>query len=177
MMRPPRGCWSLMSLIASCVQRKEPVRLVSTTDCHSSNGKSSRDTADAPRPALLNRRSRRPNVSLVRAKRALTAEGSVTSVGTTSACAPDRVASRAVSSSGSRRRPARTTAYPSRASATAVARPIPDPAPVTTATLSAARIDSPPLVLFPIPPELDAPALRLAAGHPQVPGQLDALVV
>src|SRR5712671_2853197 len=30
--RPPRGCWLFMSLIASWVQRKVPVRLTSTTE-------------------------------------------------------------------------------------------------------------------------------------------------
>src|SRR5262245_28894558 len=36
MMRPPRGCWLFMILNASCVHRKEPVRLVSTTAFHCS---------------------------------------------------------------------------------------------------------------------------------------------
>src|ERR1700693_3442728 len=36
MMRPPRGRCDFISLIASCVQRKVPVRLVSTTTFHCS---------------------------------------------------------------------------------------------------------------------------------------------
>src|SRR5262245_31480708 len=40
MMRPPRGSWLFMILKASWVQRKEPVRFVSTTAFHFSNGKS-----------------------------------------------------------------------------------------------------------------------------------------
>src|SRR5262249_53700000 len=84
MMRPPRGCWLFMILMASCVQRKEPVRLVSTTAFHFSKGRSSRGTGGAPMPALLKRRSRRPNVSFVFAKRARMDSGSETSVGTAS---------------------------------------------------------------------------------------------
>ena len=42
-------------------------------------------TAGAPMPALLNRRSSRPKVSLVRAKRLRIEPGSATSVGTTRA--------------------------------------------------------------------------------------------
>src|SRR5437879_6372459 len=58
-----------MILKASCVHRNEPVRLVSTTAFHCSTLRSSRRPA-APIPALLNRRSRRPNALLVCAKRA-----------------------------------------------------------------------------------------------------------
>src|SRR5678815_2423899 len=36
MMRPPRGDWSFMILIASCVHRNTPVRLMSTTFFHCS---------------------------------------------------------------------------------------------------------------------------------------------
>ena len=36
MMRPPLGSWPFMSLNASCVHRKAPVRLMSTTDFHCS---------------------------------------------------------------------------------------------------------------------------------------------
>src|SRR6266481_221597 len=80
MMRPPRGCWLFMILIASWVQTKEPVRLVSTTAFHFSKGSSSMGTGGAPMPALLKRRSSRPKVSLVLAKRARMDSGSPTSV-------------------------------------------------------------------------------------------------
>src|ERR1044072_4393746 len=40
MMRPPRGAWSFMILIACCVHRKAPVRLMSTTFFHCANVRS-----------------------------------------------------------------------------------------------------------------------------------------
>src|SRR5207302_10663502 len=72
-----------------------------------------------------------------------TEERTRTTLVTASALSPTAVASVAVASRASWRRPARTTAYPARASASAAALPIPDPAPVTMATLSG--IDRPPL--------------------------------
>src|SRR4029453_4102688 len=77
--------------------------------------------------------ARRPTSRLVRAKSSRTEVGSPTSEGTASVFAP--LASSATASSISLRRPDRTTAYPSRASASAAALPPPDPAPVTSATL------------------------------------------
>ena len=62
MMRPPRGVWRFISRNASCVQRKAPVRFVSTTAVQSSSGSSSSGTAGAPIPALLKSTSRRPNL-------------------------------------------------------------------------------------------------------------------
>src|SRR5881396_1074583 len=53
MMRPPRGCWLFMILIASCVHRKGPVRFVSITVFHCSTVRSSSGTGGAPVPALL----------------------------------------------------------------------------------------------------------------------------
>ena len=86
-------------------------------------------------PALLNRKSRRPNASFVRAKSASTDAGSLTSAGTASARSPSAPASAFVCSSGSGRRPASTTDHPSRSIASAQARPTPVPAPVIIATL------------------------------------------
>src|SRR5579872_762817 len=83
MMRPPRGTWVFMSRNASWVQRKAPVRLVSTTAFHWSYVRSSSGTAGAPIPALLNSRSNRPRASFVLANSALMDAGFVTSVGTT----------------------------------------------------------------------------------------------
>src|SRR5947208_1070607 len=134
MMRPPRGSWLFMILNASCVQRNEPVRLVSTTAFHCSKGRSSSGTAGAPMPALLKSRSSRPNVSLVRAKSARTEAGSPTSVTTASVREPG-LASRTTDSRASLRRPASATAYPSLRRASAEALPMPLPAPVTIATL------------------------------------------
>src|SRR5262245_36042947 len=106
MIRPPRGFWLFMILKASCVHRKTPVRLMSTTVFHCSYVRSSRGTGGAPVPALLNTTSRRPNTSTVFANSAFTAAGSATSVGTTSV---GLLASAAVASRRSWRRPARTT--------------------------------------------------------------------
>src|SRR5437016_13801246 len=89
MIRPPRGSWLFMILKASWVQRNTPVRLVSTTVFHCSYVNSSRGTAGAPVPALLNKRSSRPHVSFVLANRALMVAGSLTSVGTTNVGDPD----------------------------------------------------------------------------------------
>src|SRR4030095_1236699 len=88
--------------------------------------------AGAPMPALLKRRSRRPKVSLVRAKRFRMEPGSATSVGTTSArlfAAPAAAATRASVSSP---RPPRGRA---RGGAGRGPSPMPLPAPVTIATL------------------------------------------
>src|SRR4029453_12508911 len=75
MMRPPRGCWSFMILIASCVQRKGPAGVGSTTAFHFSAVRSAIGMGGAPMPGLLNNTSRRPNSRLVRAKRSRTAAG------------------------------------------------------------------------------------------------------
>src|SRR5713101_5084175 len=77
--RPPRGTWLFMSFIASWVQRNAPVRLAPTTVLHCSYVRSSSGTGGAPRPALLKRRSSRPNASAVCANNALTDRGSATS--------------------------------------------------------------------------------------------------
>jgi len=70
--------------------------------------------------------------------------GSVTSVATASARLPP-LPSLIAASSASLRRPAKTTEYPSFKRASAVALPMPLPAPVTIATLSPlASIRSPP---------------------------------
>ena len=60
-------------------------------------------------PALLNSTSSRPNVSLILAKKASTAAGSLTSVGTASAREPASPASPIVLCKASARRPAIAT--------------------------------------------------------------------
>src|SRR5216683_1160093 len=59
--RPPRGSWLFMILIASWVQRNAPVRLAPMTELHTSYVRSSGGTGGAPEPALLKRRSNRRN--------------------------------------------------------------------------------------------------------------------
>src|SRR4051812_32035346 len=132
-MRPPRGVWAFMVLMASCEQTKSAGRFVSTTSFHFSTGSSSNGTGGAPMPALLNSTSRRPYFSFTLANIARIASTSLTSVGTMKA---SPFPSFATASSGSLRRPTSVTAKPSFISASAAARPTPVPAPVTIATLA-----------------------------------------
>jgi hypothetical protein len=132
MMRPPGGACSRMTRYAACAQWKAPSRFVATTSRHCSGVTASNGALGPNMPALLNRRSIRPSRSRTSAKHASTSAASVTSTGATTADARPA----AVSSSAARRRPASTTCQPSSSSAWAAARPMPDPAPVTTATLT-----------------------------------------
>src|ERR1017187_9516294 len=91
--------------------------------------------AGALAPALLKRTSRRPKPSPVAANIALTAAESLTSMGTQRILPPGTAADAPVRSSASARRPASTNEYPADPSARETARPIPLPAPVTSAIL------------------------------------------
>mmetsp|Transcript_4367 Transcript_4367/g.11412 ORF Transcript_4367/g.11412 Transcript_4367/m.11412 type:complete len:273 (+) Transcript_4367:168-986(+) len=142
MMRPPIGACALNWRKASCVHRNAPPRFVSTTERHCSYVSSSIGTPGVKLPALLKSKSSLPNSSTVALKSALTAAGSVTSVGTTSALPPAAVTSAAVCSRPSRRRPASATAQPCAANAALTARPMPVPAPVTIAILDTSDISS-----------------------------------
>src|SRR4029078_7208070 len=122
-------------LIASCVHRNEPVRIVSTTDCHCCKVRSSIGTGGAPKPALLNKKSRRPNAFLVSANRAFTSSGLPTSVLTASILPPPALALDHALSSSPLRRPDAPTSQPSPCNASAADRPMPLPPPVTIATL------------------------------------------
>ena len=146
MMRPPRGFWSFMILMASCVHRNMPVKLVATTFCQVSNGRSSSGTGGAPMPALLNSTSRRPKLDFTVANSARIDSRFDTSVGTASACAAGGVdlgrrPCRA-SPCGGRRAPGCSRLSPS---AIATARPTPVPAPVTSAIFADALIGFPSL--------------------------------
>src|SRR4051812_17298624 len=133
MMRPPRGSWLFMMRNACCVHRNAPVRFVSITRRHCSNGRSSSATpSGVPTPALLNNTSSRPNRARVAENIAVTWSGCVTSHSTTSEGAAP--ADAATASSLPRSRPASTTANPSARKACAVDLPIPLPAPVMSAT-------------------------------------------
>src|SRR6201982_3717041 len=88
MMRPPRGDWLFMILMAPCVHRNMPVKLVATTCCQVSNGRSSSGTGGAPTPALLNSTSSRPKVDFTVAKSVRIDSRFDTSGGPLSACAP-----------------------------------------------------------------------------------------
>jgi hypothetical protein len=84
--------------------------------------------------ALFTAKSSRPNRSTVRATRASTCAALETSVATNSAGAPRASISRAAASPRSAPRAAITTDAPRLANANAVARPIPELPPVTSAT-------------------------------------------
>src|SRR4029450_7554371 len=84
-------------------------------------------------PALLTRMSRRPISPSVRSTIVARALRAVTSVGTTRARRPSPFTSPAVRSAVTRSSSATAMSAPSRASSSAVARPIPRPAPVTMA--------------------------------------------
>src|SRR5688572_17606347 len=77
-MRPPRGDCDFIARNAACAHRNEPVRLMSTTYFHCSNVMSSIGPPPDT-PALLNRKSTRPNRDVVRSKSARTEAGSETS--------------------------------------------------------------------------------------------------
>src|SRR5579883_2508863 len=157
-MRPPTGFCAFMMRNAACRQKKAPFRLVSTTDLHCSTVRSSSRIGGAPMPALLNRKSNRPNRSLVRAKSASTESESATSACTAIARAPSAPACATAASSFSTRRPASTTDQPSARSASAAALPIPLPAPVTSAILTCSVIGASEFALQPV--DHDAVGLR-----------------
>src|SRR5215210_258932 len=90
-------------------------------------------------PALLHKRWTAPNRSYVRPASASTWSARCTSVGTTSTSAPAVSTSAADSSRALSSTSAITTRIPSCAACFASARPIPLPAPVTTATRSVKR--------------------------------------
>src|SRR6266508_2871926 len=111
-----------------------PVRFTSSTPRQTSSVSSSIGTSGCDRPALLNSRSTRPNVSRACSNSATTDASSLTSVGTGRSGPPMPWPCRAVCSSPAAPLPASTTDQPSPARASAAARPMPLPAPVTIAT-------------------------------------------
>ena len=88
-------------------------------------------------PALLNAKSSRPNASTVLASAAFTSAAFVTSHRAATARPPCPSTRRTVSRLPSSDTSATTTLAPSRANATAAARPMPFAAPVTNATFPA----------------------------------------
>jgi hypothetical protein len=88
-------------------------------------------------PALLTRMSTGANTLSARAKMWSTPSGVATSASTAIAVPPASSIPLATDSARSPYRSATTTVAPSRAKSSAVARPIPEPPPVTTATVLA----------------------------------------
>src|SRR6478735_2194004 len=115
-MAPPSPL-SIIRLPAARAHRKLPSSTIEVTALQPFGDRSSAFTTKFP-AALLTRQSIRPNVSTAACMSASTWSGSRA----------------AVSASGSARRPATTTAAPSRENSSAMARPMPLPPPVTTAT-------------------------------------------
>ena len=136
MMRPPRGSCRRITRNASLAQRKAPVRLTATMAFHSCRVISSGSLDAENIPALLNSRSTRPKLVVARSNRSTTDDSSVTSVGTGSSSPGNPAPWSATSCSADSRRPANATRHPPAARASAVAAPMPLPAPVMTATLS-----------------------------------------
>src|SRR5438034_2638053 len=81
MMRPPRGSCDFISLTACCAHRNAPVRLTPTTALHCSYVRSSIGIPGAFAPALLNKRSSRPNTWLTLANSIWTESGLLISAG------------------------------------------------------------------------------------------------
>jgi len=132
MILPPVPCfWNILN--ACCEHRNEPTTLMSKTDRKVSGEISPSSVLLAPIPALLNKRSSRPNVSMVVVKRRSTSSSLDTSPGTTSVSHRQLLA---VVCSSDSRRANRTTLHPALDRAIAVFLPMPDEAPVTTATFS-----------------------------------------
>ncbi|MNL44871.1 hypothetical protein D3C87_1674730 [compost metagenome] len=107
---------------------------------HSSGASSSIGAHTPLIPALATTMSSRPKCPSVSATSARIAPSSVTSATLALALPPAFSISAAVASTSSRVRLITTTAAPSRASFNAVALPIPDPAPVTSATLPSRNV-------------------------------------
>lgn len=113
---------------------------VSSWVCQSASERSASGAPPRKTPALFTATSSVPNASAAASTRAWASAASDTSPVTASALPPRSSISRTVSSSGSLRRPATTTRAPSSAKASAIARPMPEPAPVTRAVLPVKRL-------------------------------------
>ncbi len=111
-----------------------PVTLTRRVSSHSSSGISTSGALGPPMPLLLTSTSTRPNSPTAACAAASIDAGSRRSIATTRARRPAVRTCSATSSMGPADRPARTTSAPSAASRSAIARPIPLPAPLTAAT-------------------------------------------
>src|SRR5215469_3410843 len=168
MIRPPRGSCFFINRMAWCAQRNAPVRFVSTICRQPSTVSSSTAPAGPNAPALLTSKSSRSQRLATAAKSAATDAGTVTSVGITAAASAGHPPPVTVSASACSRRPAAATRQPALSSSLVMARPSPDPAPVTTATPVAATI---------APFGAKLPLARLAAGEHIAPVALGHLNV
>ena len=120
-------------------------------------------TARPLMPALLNAQSSRPKAATVRATIAATSASRLTSPPMAIAWPPAALISPTVPAALSSVRSATATRAPSRLMATAVARPIPDAPPVTSAVLPSRM---PAMVRFPFSCVWKRQAYRRRAGSP-----------
>ena len=132
--RSPRSPRARSEAIATRDVKRGPSRLVATSRCSAST-ESSCSQPGVAMPALLTKTSTGPMASSVAAKNASTDPGSVTSIACANASPPASRTLAAVSSRRSTRRAPMATAHPRRPSSTAMAGPMPDDAPVTSAVL------------------------------------------
>ena len=134
MMRPPR--WRIIGFSTACVSAKAAVRFVASTASQSSRFIRSINWSRAM-PALLTRMSIRPCRSSVAGDRPpRSAPASVTSSAMASACPPARANLLRDRAARCRRARPRRRSAPRAASCSAIARPMPRDAPVTSATRS-----------------------------------------
>jgi hypothetical protein len=120
--------------------RNVPRALTAKTCSQTSSGVSGAVVVE-PVPAALTSTSRRgPSSSGRRSNSAVTASSSATSTGAAAATPPAARIAAAVAATGSSRRPAARIAAPSAANKRAIACPMPDPAPVTSAVMPASRL-------------------------------------
>src|SRR5262249_36072809 len=122
------------------IPRNTPRRLTAWTSSKVASLCSASGMIGPPKPALLQRTSRRPNAFSAAEILPCTSAETATSAWTASAAAPIPAAV----SSSLPLRSAQTTRAPSAAKSSAIALPIPEPAPVITATLSLNRTGAPP---------------------------------
>ncbi len=160
-MSPPSS-WAIITRAASRDTRNEPLAITSCCRSQSSTVVSS-SGLDSDSPALLTTRSTPPKASTPAASAAATASSSETSTSTATATSGPPSSS-ATCWALSRFRSATTTQPPSAATRWAIALPIPDPAPVTSAIRVASGLGfgHPRELGLLQGPVLDAELLRLA---------------
>ena len=126
--------WRSMNRAAARQHLNVPFRFTFSTRSHSSSPSSTMGVTFWPSPALFTRMSSRPRVCTTSAKNASTAAVDVTSRRAAAAVSPSPARAPATASAFSRCRSAMITAAPLAARVSAMPRPSPCAAPVTTAT-------------------------------------------
>src|SRR5574341_181857 len=154
-----------ISAAANLAQKKAPLRLVSRMSSHSASVVVV--TSERRKmPALFTRTSTRPNRSTVARTRASASGTRRTSPATARASPPARAIAPVTARMGSGRRPATATRAPSRANAIAMASPMPEPPPVTRATLPPSFIGRLPSTSAAAPRTTPATGPLAATGRP-----------